>query len=263
MEISENGVLNELVSIITPAYNCETTIQETIESVIGQTYTNWEMIIVNDCSTDHTVDVIAKYVKADTRIKLVNLDKNFGAAYARNTAIKISQGRYIALIDSDDLWKKQKLEKQINYMRKNKYAFTFTAYDVFKSSEDKERRLFEVPQSIEYKKYLSNTIIGCLTVVVDRMQIPDFHMEKGYLEDILTWMYYLRNGVVAYGLNENLASYRMVSGSKSSNKVQNSKRYFQCLRIQPNLSFAECVVHELGYALNALKKRIFGKKVNI
>lgn len=261
VELNEVGVLNGLVSIITPAYNCEATIKETIESVIAQTYTNWEMIIVNDCSTDHTADVINKY--KDERIKLINLEKNSGTAIARNTAIGAARGRYIALLDSDDLWKPQKLEKQIKFMENNKYAFSFTAYDVFINPNDKVRRLFEVPFSIKYKEYLSNTIIGCLTVVVDRSQIPDFHMEKGYLEDILTWMYYLRRGIIAYGLNENLASYRIVPGSKSSNKIENSKRYFQCLRIQPGLSFFECIIHELGYALNALKKRILGKKINI
>ena len=148
-------------------------------------------------------------------------------------------------------------------MKNNNYAFSFTAYEVFRNSNDKERRVYEVPCCVKYEQYLSNTIIGCLTVVVDRAQITDFHMEKGYLEDILTWMYYLRNGVIAYGLNENLASYRIVPGSKSSNKIANAKRYFKCLRLQPGLSFVECVIHELGYTLNALKKRIFGKKVNI
>lgn len=261
VKLNEVGVLNSLVSIITPAYNCEATIQETIESVIAQTYTNWEMIIVNDCSTDHTADVINMY--KDERIKLINLEKNSGTAIARNTAIGTARGRYVALLDSDDLWKPQKLEKQIQFMENNKYAFSFTAYDVFINPNDKVRRLFEVPFSIKYKEYLSNTIIGCLTVVVDRTQIPDFHMEKGYLEDILTWMYYLRRGIIAYGLNENLASYRIVPGSKSSNKIENSKRYFQCLRIQPGLSFFECIIHELGYAINALKKRILGKKINI
>ena len=246
MEINEERALKDLVSIITPAYNCEATIRETIESVIAQTYTNWEMIIVNDCSRDHTVDIVNNYVKKDARIKLINLKNNSGSAVARNAALEIAKGKYVALLDSDDLWKTQKLEKQIMFMKNNNYAFSFTAYEVFRNSNDKERRVYEVPCCVKYEQYLSNTIIGCLTVVVDRAQITDFHMEKGYLEDILTWMYYLRNGVIAYGLNENLASYRIVPGSKSSNKIANAKRYFKCLRLQPGLSFVECVIHELG-----------------
>ena len=243
--------------------NCERVISETIESVLAQTYTNWEMIIINDCSKDNTVDIVKRYCARDSRIKLINMEKNSGSADARNKGIELAKGRYIALLDSDDMWKTTKLEKQIEFMKEHDYAFTFTAYDVFRDSNDKVRRVFEVPKAIEYKQYLRNTIIGCLTVVVDKEQIPDFHMEKGYLEDILTWMYYLRNGVVAYGLNENLASYRVIPGSKSSNKVSNSKRYFACLKAQPGLSTATCICCEIGYAWNAVKKRVFGKKVNV
>lgn len=255
--------MKELVSIITPAYNCANLILETIESVLAQTYDNWEMIIINDCSKDNTVDVVSSYCQRDTRIRLVNMEKNSGSAAARNRGIELANGKYIALLDSDDIWKPQKLERQISFMKENHYAFTFTAYDVFRDSSEKTRRLFEVPKSIKYKKYLSNTIIGCLTVVIDKEQISDFHMEQGYLEDILTWMYYLRNGVVAYGLNENLASYRVVPESKSSNKLANAKRYFSCLKEQPNLSSIACIRHEIGYAYNALKKRMFGKKIDI
>lgn len=255
--------MNDLVSVITPAYNCSTVISETIESVIAQTYNNWEMIIVDDCSKDNTIEIVKEYCQKDERIKLVKMKKNQGSAEARNKGIEVSQGKYIALLDSDDLWKPNKLENQISFMKENGYALTFTAYEVFRNSDDKKRRLFEVPSAIKYKQYLSNTIIGCLTVVVDKEQIPDFHMEKGYLEDILTWMYYLRNGVTAYGLNENLASYRVIPGSKSSNKIENAKHYFHCLRIQPNLPFISCVFHEIGYAIRALKKRVFGKIIEI
>lgn len=255
--------MKELVSIITPAYNCANVISETIESVLAQTYDEWEMIIVNDCSKDNTVDVVNSYCEQDSRIQLVNMKSNSGSAAARNRGIELANGKYIALLDSDDVWKPQKLERQISFMNDNHYAFTFTAYDVFYDSSEKTRRLFEVPKSIKYKEYLSNTIIGCLTVVIDKEQIPGFHMEQGYLEDILTWMYYLRNGVVAYGLNENLASYRVVPGSKSSNKLANAKRYFSCLKEQPNLTSIACVRHEIGYAYNALKKRLFGKKIDI
>lgn len=251
--------MNDLVSIITPAYNCSKVISETIESVISQTYKNWEMIIIDDCSTDNTVEIVKRYCQRDHRIKLLRMDKNSGSADARNKGIESARGKYVALLDSDDLWKSQKLERQIAFMKGQQYAFTFTAYDVFKDSTEKQRRLFEVPYCISYRQYLSNTIIGCLTVVVDKEQIPDFHMENGYLEDILTWMYYLRNGVVAYGLNENLASYRVIPGSKSSNKIRNAKRYYYCLKAQPNLSFLACIFHEAGYVFHAIKKRLFGE----
>lgn len=255
------AVNDSLVSVVTPAYNCSGTIAETIKSVISQTYTNWEMIIVNDASTDNTVDVINEFVKKDNRIKLIKMKKNSGAAAARNTAIENSRGEYIAFIDSDDLWKADKLEKQIKFMKDNNYAFTFTAYETFHNSEELTRKVYSVPKSINYEQYLRNTIIGNLTVVINRSVITDFHVETGYLEDVLTWMYYLKKGYIAYGLDENLASYRVYINSKSGNKIKNAKRYWDCLRETQKLPFTKCCICEISYMYYAIKKRLFGKKV--
>ena len=213
----------ELVSIITPAYNCSETIKETIESVLNQTYSNWEMLIVDDCSRDDTTQIIEYYTRQDNRISLFRLKSNSGSAVARNTALQLAKGRYVALLDSDDLWKPEKLEHQLHFMKSHNYAFTFTAYDVFRSSCEKKRKIFEAPCEIKYHQYLQNSIIGCLTVMIDREKIPDFHMESGYLEDVLTWMYYLRKGFTAYGLNENLASYRVSASSKSGKKLKKTE----------------------------------------
>lgn len=256
-------IYETLVSVITAAYNCEKTIIETIDSVLAQTYDNWEMIIVNDCSKDNTVKIVEEYVNKDKRIRLINLDKNSGSAVARNTGIESAKGRFIAILDSDDIWKPEKLRLQVDFMLRNGYAFTFTEYDVFRKSSDVSRKVFSVPKAMNYKQYLKNTAIGCLTVMVDKTKIPDFHMESGYLEDILTWMYYLRNGVTAYGLSENLASYRVAANSKSSNKIQNAKRYYCCLKVQPNVGFFRRVYSEICYVCNAIKKRVFSKRINV
>jgi len=254
---------NKLVSVITPAYNCANTIKDAIESVRNQTWNEWEMIIVNDCSTDSTQKIIEEYAQLDQRIRVETHNVNSGSAAARNRAIRLAKGRYIALLDADDMWKPEKLERQIQFMENEKCGLSFTAYDVFRDKENIRRRLFEVPQSVNYLQYLRNTIIGCLTVMVDRTYIPDFHMEPGYLEDILTWMYYLRNGVVARGLNENLASYRVAQQSKSANKFRNAIRYYKCLSVQPNISFFTKIFSEICYIINAVKKRVFGKIVII
>lgn len=252
---------NNLVSVITPAYNCEKTISETIESVLAQTYTNWEMLIVDDHSKDRTVEIVTEYVKKDERIRLICLEKNSGSAVARNKAIQNANGRYIALLDSDDMWKPEKLDHQLQFMQRNNYSFTFTAYDVFKISSDKKRKIFAVPEKINYRQYLGNSIIGCLTVMIDKEQIPDFHMESGYLEDVLTWMFYLRKGITAYGLNENLASYRLSESSKSARKVKNAGRYYQCLKQQEGIGRVSRLCYQLGYAYHATKKRLFSKKI--
>ncbi len=261
---STHSILNQpMVSVITAAYNCDLTIGKTIESVQKQSYKNWEMLIVDDGSSDNTIETVSTYLKKDARIKLILLEKNLGAAVARNVAIKKSSGRFVAFLDSDDLWKPQKLEKQISFMLQNNYAFTFTAYDVFHESSDIIRKVYRVPKSINYKQYLRNTIIGNLTVVMDKEKIPNLYVEQGYLEDVLTWMHYLKAGYIAYGLNENLASYRISINSKSGNKIKNAKRYFQCLRKGQQLPIWECLVDEICYIFNALQKRVFSKTVLI
>lgn len=247
-----------LVSIITAAYNCETTIEETIESVIAQTYENWELLIVNDCSNDRTAEIVMRYEDCEPRIKLFNLSKNGGAAKARNVAVDNAQGRFIAILDSDDLWKPHKLENQIHFMIENDYGFTFTSYETFKNSVEKNRPIYEVPKKITYKQYLRNTIIGNLTVIIDKDKIPDFRIINGHLEDVLTWMFFLHKGHDAYGLNENLASYRVATSSKSGNKFKNAQRYFECLQIQP-ISLPERYLYEICYIYNAVKKRVVGK----
>lgn len=248
----------DLVSVITPAYNCSNTISETIASVIAQTYENWEMVIANDASKDNTVEIIEYFLRQDKRIKLINLEKNSGAAVARNVAINNASGRFIAFLDSDDLWKSDKLEKQIKFMNDNQYAFTFTAYETFRDSKDLSRRIFVVPETINYEQYIRNSIIGNLTVIMDRNKIVDLHIEGGFLEDVLTWMYYLRKGYLAYGLNENLASYRVYVSSKSGNKLKNALRFWECLRDVQKLSFVKCCVCEFCYIFNAVKKRFLG-----
>ncbi|ASA23812.1 glycosyltransferase family 2 protein [Paenibacillus donghaensis] len=247
---------NNLVSIITPAYNCEKYIEECIESVRKQTYENWELIIINDKSTDLTEKKIIEYCKTDSKIKLLNLETNMGAAAARNYGIKNSSGRFIAFLDSDDAWKSEKLEKQINFMLINNYSFTFTAYEIISEKKSDKVKIFHVPEKIGYREYLGNTIIGCLTVIMDKEILGEIEFETGYLEDVLTWMKYLKQGHFAYGLDINLAEYRVVENSVSSNKLQNATRYYNCLRKRQGLSVMKSVYFQSGYMFNALKKRI-------
>lgn len=132
----------DLVSIITPSYNTGRFIAETIESALAQTYGNWEMIIVDDCSTDDTDEVVAGYVKQDSRIRYIRNERNSGAALSRNRALREARGRWIAFLDSDDLWMPEKLERQIQFMEKNGYAFSYTKYEEI--SEDSEPLGIEV-----------------------------------------------------------------------------------------------------------------------
>ena len=251
--------MKDLVSIITPAYNCSFFVGETIRSVLSQTYDNWEMIIVDDASTDNTLEVIKDFAKNDSRIKVFSLEKNGGSAAAKNYAISLAKGRYLAFLDSDDLWKKTKLEKQIGFMEKNNYPFTFTAYEFMKDNSNR-RHSFDVPKSVNYRQYLGNTIIGNSTVVLDRNVIDDICVQNGYLEDALTWMHILKRGFMAYGLNEVLMDYRVRNDSKSGKKTKNAIRYFKVLIETQNLNFLSAIFYEISYLFHAVKKRVFARK---
>lgn len=249
-----------LVSVITPAYNCEKFIAETIESVIQQSYSNWEMIIVNDKSIDRTREIINTYVKQDSRIRLIDLEQNSGAAVARNVALENAKGRFIAFLDSDDRWKKNKLEKQIQFMINNNYGFTFTAYEYIIDDNNKKSKLFKVPRSLNYSQALKNTVVGCLTVVIDKSIIGDFRMplvRRG--QDNLTWLMILKKGYIAYGLDESLAEYRRVEGSLSNNKFKALKRQWFNYKNIIKLPLYKCLYYYCFYVFNNVKKYYFSK----
>ena len=240
--------VDDLVSIITPAYNAAEYIAETIESVLAQTYPNWEMLIVNDCSKDNTAEIVQSYAAKDNRIKLINLKQNSGAAVARNTAIQNAKGRYVAFLDSDDLWKKEKLQKQLDFMQQNGYAFTFTAYGHFKDRKENIQNLIKVPKSLNYKQALKGNQIGCLTVMLDRMQVQNINFSKQKHEDYILWLNILKQGITAYGLNESLALYRIGnSKSISSNKLQSALWTWNVYRSSQTLSILKSIYYMCFY----------------
>lgn len=255
--MEKNNYIESLVSIITPAYNSEKYIEECIKSVLDQTYNNWELIIVNDFSIDKTYEVAKKYADNDSRIKVINNSKNEGVSYSRNTAIQQSRGQYLAFLDSDDSWKSEKLEIQVNFMRENNYSFTFTSYEIMSNEGIMTGKVFKAPPKIEYNDYLKNTIIGCLTVILDRNRIGEIKVEHGNLEDVLTWMKLLKMNQAAFGINFNLANYRLSTNSVSRNKIKNAKMYYNLLRKKQKLSFVKSVYFESAYLINAIKKRVF------
>ena len=248
--------IDGLVSIITPAYNAEKYIAETIESVLAQTYQKWEMLIVNDCSTDNTTEIVQNYVGKDKRIKLINLKKNSGAAIARNTAIQNAKGRYIAFLDSDDLWKKEKLQKQIQFMQQNEYAFTYTSYEHFKEVKENIQNQVQIPKSLNYKQALKGNKIGCLTVMLDRKHIPNIHFTTQSHEDYILWLNILKQGIIAYGIQESLALYRTGnSKSISSNKLQSTLWTWNVYRESQRLSVVKSMYYMWFYVVNGLRKR--------
>lgn len=248
---------DNLVSIITPVYNAERFLRQTIESVLSQDYKEWEMILVDDCSKDQSESIIKSYIEKDNRIKYIKLKVNSGAAVSRNTAIENANGRYIAFLDSDDVWMPNKLKIQVDFMKKNNVGFSFSDYKVMSEDGKEIDRVIKVPKSIDYRGYLKNTIIGCLTVVVDRKICGDFSMVNiRKNQDMATWLQILKKGHKAYGINECLGIYRLVNGSISNDKVKAAKSVWRTYRDIEKFSIIMSVYYFIGYSYNAVKKRI-------
>lgn len=246
-----------LVSIVTPVYNSEKFISETIESIQSQTYRNWELLLIDDCSKDNSYEIIKNYMQNDDRIKYIKLEKNSGAAVSRNTGIKNAKGRFIAFIDSDDLWEAKKLEIQVKYMLENKLGFSFTSYRYIKEDGTRTNKIAKAPNKINYNGLLKNTIIGCSTVLIDRNIIGDFTMplvRRG--QDTATWLQLLKKEKYAYGISEALVNYRLVGNSISSNKIKALKRTWNTYRNVEKLGLLKSSYVFCFYVFNAIKKRI-------
>ena len=248
--------MNSLVSIITPSYNSENFIKECIESVIAQTYTNWEMLIVDDCSIDNSREKIKSNSGKNKKIKKIFLEKNVGAAEARNIAVRKAEGKYIAFLDADDLWESHKLEKQISFMETEDIAFSFSTYQPMSDDESRLYSIIHAPKIVTYSSYLKKTIIGCLTVIIDREKTGGFEMPNiRSSHDMALWLLIMRRGFAAYGLDENLARYRIVSTSNTANKWRAAKDVWMVYRQFEKLSFFYSIWCFLNYAFNAIIKR--------
>ncbi len=245
------------VTIITPSFNASRFIRETIESVKAQSFGDWELIIVDDCSSDDTRMIVEKESIVDNRIILHKLERNSGAAVARNTAIHLAKGRFLAFLDSDDLWLPDKLEKQLAFMKENNAAFSFTAYRVMSEEGVPTNKVVQVLPYVDYRMLLKNTIIGCLTVMLDLdklgpVQMPNIRAKQ----DTGMWLSILKKGHRAYGIPTGAAHYRSVKGSISSNKVKAVYKMWRLYRDVERLNPVHAFWCLINYAKNALFKRL-------
>jgi len=247
-----------LVSIITPSWNVEGLIGETIASVQAQTFADWELLIADDCSTDNTAAVIESHAASDPRIKLIRQPRNGGPALARQAAIEQAQGRFIAFLDSDDLWLPAKLERQIAFAREHRAALSFTAFRRINEDGSVTGRLISVPASLTYDQLLRNTAIATLTALVDRDIAGPVAMKNEGYDDFCLWLSILKSGHVAYGLNEDLARYRVRGVSVSSRRMRAAGWVWYIYRNIERLSLVKsawCFAHWSARAW--LKRREF------
>ena len=211
--------MNALVSIITPTYNSAKFIAETIQSVQNQTYQNWEMIIVDDGSSDETVTLVLKIITNDSRIKLIPLHKNYGSGFARDKALENANGNYIAFLDSDDLWKPNKLEKQLQFMKEFKLPLTFSFYELIDEQSVPLNILITTPNEIDYNQLYYCNWVGNLTGIysVDFFgKVPISFVKKR--QDWILWLTLVKKTGKIVPIPENLASYRIRKDSISSSK---------------------------------------------
>jgi len=243
---------SDLVSIITPLHNASTYIAETINSVISQTYKDWELIVVDDVSEDDSVQVVEKFVETEPRIKLIKLTENSGAAVARNTAIRAASGRYIAFLDSDDLWLPEKLETQLAFMQQHNYAFSFSAYERI-DENGRPLGLVGVPEKISYRQMLKTSVIGCLTAIYDTAFFGKVYMPLiRKRQDYGLWLKLLKQAEFAYGIQQSLARYRIRRDSISSNKLNTSTFNWRLYRQVENLSLIASCYYFAHYAVRGV-----------
>lgn len=205
-----------LVSIIMPCYNSESTILNAVRSVLEQTYSSWELLIVDDCSTDKTLEVLDTI--KDNRVKIITLKKNSGSPAApRNKGLDLARGDYIAFLDSDDVWSKDKLKIQIEFMKSNELKFTCTAYSIDDASSNLN---YYPPKYVTYHDLLYNNTIGCLTAVVTRDLVGNERFPSTGHEDFAFWLQLLKKTDGVYSIGELLATYNKTEGSVSSDKLK-------------------------------------------
>lgn len=245
-----------LVSVIMPCYNMAAFISESIHSVIAQTYTNWEMLIVDNVSNDGTVEIVKQFCEKDDRIHLFQNEQHIGIGASRNKAINTAKGYFLAFLDADDIWAPEKLSTQVAFMTEKNVGFSFTSYDCIDENGEKLQRILRQSNDMTYDDYLHNTVIGCSTVMLNTdilgpVTMPDFRTS----EDAATWLSILRKGHFAYSVDNVLVSYRIRQKSASSNKFKAAYDLWTVYRKQEKLPLFKTVCCFSSYAFHALKRR--------
>lgn len=245
-----------LVSVITPAHDSARFLGAAIDSVRAQTFDDWELIIAENGSSDETPNIAARAAESDARIRLLRLPTAVGPGAARNAALAVASARYVAFLDSDDLWMPAKLERQIAFARALGAAFTCAGYGIIDEAGRPIRRPQVPPPRTDYRRLLRQTHVGCLTVVLDRDQVGDVRMlDLPQHEDLTLWFAILKQGFVAHGLREILAHYRVVRDSASASPLRSARRMWKVYREIEHLPTGEAARCFLEYAAHAILKR--------
>ncbi len=247
-----------LVSVVMPVYNVAHYIEQAAKSVLTQSVCDLELLIVNDASTDDTAILADSFAAQDARVRVLTNECNCGVAVTRNRGIAAARGTYIALLDGDDYWYPEKLEKQLALAEKTGAEIIYCSYDLVEEREHPKQRTFIVPPETNYKKMLSRNVISCSTVLLKASALTPspFGSAKDYSEDFLLWMQLLEEGKRAVGCTEVLGAYRLIPQSRSSKKLRCARYHWKVYRKQLHLSFFRSSLSIVQYACYGLKKYI-------
>jgi len=244
------------VSIVMPSYNSAKFIEKSIDSVLNQTYKNWELLVIDDCSPDNSLELVKKYTQIDSRIKLITNEKNLGVAESRNRGLSEATFPYVAFLDSDDVWDKNKLEVQVNFMIENKAAISFTQYYRINEFDEKIGEVNKIPEQVNYFDLLKGNSIAMSTSMMDTRIVEKIKFEKIGHEDYYFWLKSLKNGYLAKGINRKLVCYRVHSTSLSSNKLKAVTYTWYIYRKWLNLNLFESVYYFFIHEFKAVIKRL-------
>ena len=258
MERDSSEYVKGMVSAIIPIYNAEKYLDKTLESVLAQTYHNIEIVMVDDRSSDGSAEIIRRYQEKYPQIVYFLQPTNMGAGHARNKALELARGQYVAFLDADDLWKPDKIEKQLKVLSEKKGSFCFTAIEMIDGEGNVIKGKRKVKEEIDYKFLLSNTMIPTSGVMVDRCVKGDFrmHLRRGG-QDYATWLKLLRDGTVAYGVDEALVQYRIDGQSLSSNKLKSIGQIWEIQTKDEGIFPVFVAAHILVWCWNSVKKYFF------
>lgn len=250
---------NDLVSVIIPVYNCELFLSSTIDSVLAQdSEKKLEIIIVNDCSSDNSEKIIQKYIKKHSNIFYFKNNINLGAGESRNIGLSKAKGRFVAFVDADDLWKSDKIKKQLRLLQEKNAFFSYTAIEMIDKNGKKIKNKRKLKTEITYSFLLKNTMIANSSVLIDRNILGDFKMSTRRMShDYSTWLRLLRNGSKAYGVDEALVSYRVHSSSLSSNKLKSAKYIWDIQKEDEGLSSIHILFNIACWSVNSILKYFF------
>jgi teichuronic acid biosynthesis glycosyltransferase TuaG len=250
----DNYKENNIVDIIMPVYNCENYIYKTINSILNQSYKNWRLLVINDCSTDNTKKILNKIYKRNKKKKILifHNKKNFGQAYSRNICLKKATSKFIAFIDSDDIWKKDKLKDQVQFMKNNNYNFTYTNYQILNK---KVKKIINVPSLYNYNKFIYNTSIATSTIVINNKFFKNIKFDNLRLcEDYAYKCKLLKKNGLAYKLNKANTIYRLRNDSLQSNRLKVLYYVWLINKKINKINFFRNLMSLLMISLNSIKK---------